>query len=49
MPVDLDHPAGGFAHAKDQLRQFGASGADQPGEADDFAGWSAPDAPNWRS
>jgi ABC-type uncharacterized transport system ATPase subunit len=30
--------AGGFAHAKDQLRQFGASGADQPGEADDFAG-----------
>lgn len=38
LAVDLNHPGGGFAHPEDQLRQFGTPGADQPGEADDFAG-----------
>ncbi|KZQ39234.1 hypothetical protein A3N44_19950 [Enterobacter hormaechei subsp. steigerwaltii] len=36
--VDLDHAAGGFAHAEDQLRQLGATGPDQPRQPDDFTG-----------
>ena len=36
--VHLNHAAGGFAHAEDQLRQLRTPGADQPCQPDDFTG-----------
>ena len=36
--VHLNHAAGGFAHAEDQLRQLGTPGPDQPCQPDDFTG-----------
>ena len=38
LAVDLNHAAGGFTHAENQLRQLGAPGPHQARQPNDFAG-----------
>ncbi|MNT23594.1 hypothetical protein D3C72_1590170 [compost metagenome] len=38
LAVDFHRTAAGLAHTENQLRQFGATGAHQPGKADNFTG-----------